>query len=106
MAKGRFSKVERKTVEVEKVKMINLTLRDLLKSNLIKEIEKLEKSSNKQINPIAFIFMSEEKKDGKMKMEPIILSHESKRDYLDKKISVAVNDGKLMEDIIRSLKSV
>ena len=99
-------KIERKRVEIEKVVMTNLTLNKLLKDELVKELSKIGKKMNGEINPIAFILMSESNIDEKRRVEPIILSHMTKKNLKDERLNIEVQNKELIEQLISALKKV
>lgn len=99
-------KVRRKVVQIEKVSMSNLSLYDLLDKKIVSGFERISKEMKKKINPVAFIFMVESKIDDKIKIEPLTISHLSKKDFLDKKINIEINDEELMNKTIDTLKDI
>ena len=86
--------------------MTNLTLNDLLNNKFLTEFKKISKEFNVDIHPVAFILMCEPISKTKGKIEPIILGHLSKDSLINKKLNVEVQNNKLLNSVIKSLKRI
>ena len=66
--------------EAEKYKFTNISIKDLLKEELVKKIEE----SKLHIFPINLVLIYEEGEGNKKKVSPIILSHQNEKEIKEK----------------------
>ncbi len=97
---------EQQKVQIVKVTITNLVLRDLLKEKFVTELDKLCNELKIEITPISLILISESKDEKEKKIEPIILGHDTKKNIMDNKINLESGNQQILDKVIEILKKV
>jgi hypothetical protein len=83
--------------EAEKVIIDNLSLKQLLNPELVKELPS-------EVFPTAIIFVSESEKNGKIESCPIIISHQNSQEVKCKKIHLESPNTSLLKEFTKIIE--
>jgi hypothetical protein len=88
--------------EVEKYKFNNISIKDLLKKEVVEELEK----GGFNIFPVSLVFINEEGEAKKKIVCPIVVSHQNNKEVQDKVIHLDCPNNKMLELFTRLLEKL